>query len=400
MKTIKENKKVFFLLFLITLLFLIADYIIIYKEYQNYNELVNNKISNIISVDSENKDIAIYNILNGNTSSKSAYLEKYNLDSNTSYISLLNKQMKHNLIVNLLLLFSFEFLCLVIIYKCLKRKDKELIDLTLYLQKVNAGKYYLDIKNNEEGSLSKLKNEIYKITINLKETAENNKITKENLATSIADVSHQIKTPLTSINILLENIADNPKMPEETKTKFLNEINKQLKNIEFLSLAILKLSRFDAGVVEFKKSNINLNKILKDTIDSLEALWEIKNLKINRQGNNDVYFIGDYNWEKEAYQNIIKNSIEALPNNGTINISYEMNSLYTKLVIEDNGPGITPNDLKHLFERFYRGTNAKKGSFGIGLNLAKNIIETDNGYITVDSQINKGTKFIIKYITK
>ena len=77
-----------------------------------------------------------------------------------------------------------------------------------------------------------------------------------------------------------------------------------------------------------------------------------------------------------------------------------MNSLYTKLVIEDNGPGITPNDLKHLFERFYRGTNAKKGSFGIGLNLAKNIIETDNGYITVDSQINKGTKFIIKYITK
>jgi signal transduction histidine kinase len=401
MRIIKENKKTFISYFILLIVFLSIDILIMNIQYKKYINIVNNKISNIVNViDDDNKEQEIYEILNSKTNDLPNILNKYNLDSDSSYIKLLNNSMKESIYINISIYVLFMVISFIVLYQNIKKRDNDLHELIEYIKNINNGYYGLEINSNEEGILSKLKNELYKITINLKETAEYSQKKEKNLSVSLADITHQIKTPLTSISILLDNIKDNPKMDNKTKKEFINEISKQTENIKYLSVNLLKLSKFDAGVINFINKKIFVYNLFMDVINNLEVLIETKNVIINLNLDKSIYFEGDFSWEKEAYINIIKNSVEAVSENGIININSEMNSLFTKIIIEDNGKGMDEEDQKHIFERFYKGKNSSKDSYGIGLNLAKNIIEKDNGYITVDSIINKGTKFIIKYIFK
>ena len=308
--------------------------------------------------------------------------------------------MKFNLIANILLIMLFSFLWLIIILFYLKRRDKKIKQITKYINEIKNKKYELNIDENSEDELSNLKNELYKITIMLKEESEISKKDKENLKVSVEDISHQLKTPLTSITIMLDNLKENPNMDENTKQKFIFEISKQIDWINWLVISMLKLSKLDANVVQFYDEKINLNKFITEIIKNLEIPIEIKNQNIIINGDNEAAFVGDYKWQQEAVTNIIKNCIEHNKENGTINIKYEENNLFTKISIKDEGIGIEKEDLKHIFERFYKGKNSTENSVGIGLSLSKNIIEKNNGIILCKSEIGKGTEFIIKYMKK
>ena len=326
-------------------------------------------------------------------------LKKYgiNLDGNNGVLST-DFQMKRNIQINIFIILSFSIIWIIAILIYINRRNKKLNGITQYIHQINNKNYELKIYDNDEDELSYLRNELYKITIMLKEEAEKSKLDKENLKISIQDISHQLKTPLTSIGVMLDNIRDNHNMDENVKQKFIYEINKQIDGMNFLVISLLKISKLEAGVEQFEKNKISVNKLIKEALSNLEIPIEIKNHNIIVNGKENVCFYGDYRWQLEAITNIIKNCIEHTQNNKNIFITYEENNLYTKIKIKDEGEGIAKEDLIHIFERFYKGKKSSNDSFGIGLALSKTIIEKDNGYITCNSVENDGTEFIIKYM--
>lgn len=379
-----------------------------YNQYKKVTITANEKIAEIIgTIIKEEPEIdtrTIIETLNSKQDTEEyqkgqTELAKYGIDINeTNSIILIQNQMRQNLISNIILIIVFSILWMIIIFEYLKRRDKKINQITQYINEIKNRKYELDINENSEDELSNLKNELYKITVMLKEESEISKKDKENLKMSVEDISHQLKTPLTSITIMLDNLKDNPNMDENTKQKFIFEISKQIDWINWLVISMLKLSKLDANVVQFYEEKINLKKFIDEIVKNLEIPIEIKNQQIVIEGNEKASFIGDYKWQQEAVTNIIKNCIEHNKDNGKIYIRYEENTLFTKIAIKDEGEGISKEDLKHIFERFYKGQNSSENSVGIGLALAKNIIEKNKGMISCKSELDKGTEFVIKYM--
>ena len=406
-----ENKNIKYLIIPMIILTITASITITIQTIQQYKAVtitLNEKIAEIMGKISEsNPEIdsrEIIEILNSAKNTEQyekgqTELSKYGIEiDKINSIKLIENQMKTNLKLNILIIVLFSILWMTIIVLYLRKRDKKIKQITNYINQIKNKKYDLNIEENTEDELSNLKNELYKITIMLKEESEISKKDKENLKMSVEDISHQLKTPLTSITIMLDNLKDNPNMEEKTKQKFIFEISKQVEWINWLVISMLKLSKLDANVVQFYDEKINLNKFIGEIIKNLEIPIEVKNQKIIIDGNENVSFIGDYKWQQEAITNIIKNCIEHNANNGTIYINYEENSLFTKITIRDEGEGIPKEDLKHIFERFYKGKNSSENSVGIGLALAKNIIEKNNGMINCKSELDKGTEFVIKYM--
>ena len=406
-----ENKNIKYLILPMIILTITASITITIqtiKQYKAVTITLNEKIAEIMGKISEsNPEIdsrEIIEILNSAKNTEQyekgqTELSKYGIEiDKINSIKLIENQMKTNLKLNILIIVLFSILWMTIIILYLRKRDKKIQQITNYINQIKNKKYDLNIEENTEDELSNLKNELYKITIMLKEESEISKKDKENLKMSVEDISHQLKTPLTSITIMLDNLKDNPNMEEKTKQKFIFEISKQVEWINWLVISMLKLSKLDANVVQFYDEKINLKKFIGEIIKNLEIPIEVKNQKIIIDGNENVSFIGDYKWQQEAITNIIKNCIEHNENNGTIYINYEENSLFTKITIRDEGEGIAKEDLKHIFERFYKGKNSSENSVGIGLALAKNIIEKNNGMINCKSELDKGTEFVIKYM--
>ena len=406
-----ENKNIKYLILPMIILTITASITITIqtkKQYKAATITLNEKIAEIMGKISEsNPEIDSREIIEILNSAKNTEqyekgkkeLSKYGIEiDKINSIKLIENQMKTNLKLNVLIILLFSILWMTIIILYLRKRDKKIKQITNYINQIKNKKYDLNIEENTEDELSNLKNELYKITIMLKEESEISKKDKENLKMSVEDISHQLKTPLTSITIMLDNLKDNPNMEEKTKQKFIFEISKQVEWINWLVISMLKLSKLDANVVQFYDEKINLNKFIGEIIKNLEIPIEVKNQKIIIDGDENVSFIGDYKWQQEAITNIIKNCIEHNANNGTIYINYEENSLFTKITIRDEGEGIPKEDLKHIFERFYKGKNSSENSVGIGLALAKNIIEKNNGMINCKSELDKGTEFVIKYM--
>lgn len=379
-----------------------------YNQYKKITTIANQKIAEIIgTIIKENPEIdtrTIIKTLNSKQDTEEYQkgqeeLKKYGININeANSIIAVQNQMKQNLVLNILLIIVFSILWMAVIFVYLRKRDRKINQITQYINQIKNRKYDLDINENSEDELSNLKNELYKITIMLKEESDISKKDKDNLKMSVEDISHQLKTPLTSITIMLDNLKDNPNMDENTKQKFIFEISKQIDWINWLVISMLKLSKLDANVVQFYEEKINLKKFIEEIIKNLEIPIEIKNQQIIIEGNESASFVGDYKWQQEAVTNIIKNCIEHNKENGKIYIKYEENTLFTKITIRDEGEGMTKEDLKHIFERFYKGQNSSENSVGIGLALAKNIIEKNNGMISCKSELDKGTEFVIKYM--
>lgn len=295
----------------------------------------------------------------------------------------------------------FLLLCggiLVMLFAYQKQRDRQIEALTVYIRRIEQGIYTLDMEENREDELSGLKNELYKITVMLKEAADLSYKQRKALADSVSDISHQLKTPLTSCMVLLDNLSESEHMEEATRRKFLSEITRQLTNVNWLIVTLLKLSRMDAGVVEFRQELFELQSLIDKVFENLAMLAEWKEVVLQQEGNTNVRICGDMHWIGEAIMNLVKNAIEHSPAKAAVLIRVEDNAVYTAISVIDSGIGIPEEEQAHIFERFYRSSTAKENSVGIGLALCKEIIERQNGYITLTSEPGQGTEFIIKFI--
>lgn len=284
---------------------------------------------------------------------------------------------------------------LIIIFTVVtKRRYKNLNDLNDYLSLVCKGIYDMNIDDNTEGELSILKNNLYKVITLLQSQNEYLKNDKLYLADSIADISHQLKTPLTSMMVMCE-LLENEENPDK-RQEFVSVINNQLSKMKWLITNILKISKLDADATEFKREEVSLLSVLDDSLKPFALTAELKNIVI-QNGANDFLFNGDESWTVEAISNIVKNCLEHTNDGGKITIASESTNLYNKLTISDNGCGIAEEDLPHIFERFYHGKNSSKDSVGIGLALAKTVFEKENASVSVESEQGRGSVFEIRF---
>mgnify|MGYP004541298149 CR=1 FL=1 len=402
----RNLKKVIVQTILGTITAIIVFTAILKLQYKSYEAIVNNTIINIISnirekypQASEEEIISILQNKDNADKNSEGYnmIKKYGYKDNISYIRELEEKEKNLIKVDALVIFlTGAIIALIIIIKK-EENNAEIEKLITQLNKINNGNYELKIEENTEGELSKLRNELYKTTILLKEAAINSEKEKNNLSNSIADISHQLKTPITSIRIMLDNIEENPNMDDSTREEFIEEISKQVNWISSLVISLLKLAKFDAGAIVMRDEKINLNKLIDNVLDNIAILIDVKNINVKKKIDSDIYINADYNWQLEALTNIIKNAIEHSKQGSTIYIYVENNLVFTRLRIKDDGEGINKKDIKHIFERFYKGEGSAESSIGIGLSLAKTIIEKENGTIKVQSEKGRGTEFIIEY---
>ncbi len=386
----------------IVLLFIIIFVVVIKMQNKVYSKIVNEKINDIINNVMEKypevKEEDILKIINNRDDSSENILEKYGYDDELSYIKELRENINKNLINTAVLIGIFGIASLSIFMRYVLIQEKELKEINEYIKEVNNKNYSLKIEDNKDGELSRLRNELYKTTVILREAAENSEEEKEKLSIAIADISHQLKTPLTSIRIMLDNISDNPDMPQEIREDFIQGISKQVEHMSSLVISLLKIAKFDAGTIKMENEEIDAKKLIDSVINNLAILIEIKEIEVITKIDEKAIFIADYKWQQEALTNILKNAIEHSQPKSNIYIIVENTSIFLKIKIKDEGQGIEQKDLKHIFERFYRAKNCNEDSIGIGLSLAKTIIEQNNGYIKATSEVGKGTLFEIKYI--
>ena len=381
-------------------LFVLFLFLNIY-EYKTYTKNFNNKISAIINVIKKDypkiTDKEIIKIINNDTLKTNDFFNKYGIDVNNKSILIKNDRDYHKfLAINLSFLTITVVILLIIYIRYNYKKEKDIKDIIKCIEQINKKNYEIQIDSISEDELSILKNEIYKTTIMLKEAAENSSKDKLNLKKSLEDISHQLKTPLTSILVMLDNIIEDSNMEEKIRNDFIVDIKRNVLNINFLVQSLLKLSKFDANAIHFVKRENDLKTIIEESIKNVSTLCDLRNINIKLNIKENSKIICDDKWQIEALTNIIKNAIEHSKNNSNIIINIENNNVYSMIEVIDFGEGIAKKDIKHIFERFYRCKNTKTDSIGIGLALAKTIIEEDKGTISVES--NKlETKFIIKY---
>ena len=277
------------------------------------------------------------------------------------------------------------------------KRHKELEELNDYLTRILSGETTLPPLENKEGELSILRSNIYKAVSRLINVKDYEKESKINLANSLADISHQLNTPLTSITVMNDLLRDETE--EKKRQEFIEIQSAQIEKMNWLVQNLLKISRIDAGSVTLKQEKISLKELVDLSLEPLLVLLELKKINvINEEGGAaDVLINCDKKWTAEAFTNIIKNCAEHMDEGGKLSVSYEDNNIYCLVRIEDNGSGIAREDLPHIFERFYRGKNSSADSVGIGLALSNTIIEKQKGEILVESEEGVGTVFTVKF---
>lgn len=400
----KDNIKIFLVLSLIlvaiVILFSISILNIQYKSYksQMYNSL--SAITSVLIAENPEKEVEIINavksINENEVENGKKILAKYGIGENSTIeVEQIGKIINQNKAINILIFVLGFSLLIVLFVVFLALRERKIKNITQYLKDLQNNIYSLKIEENTEGELSELQNQIVKITIMLNKQAETMKKDKKELSVALSDISHQIKTPLTSINIMLDIIKED-EIDENLKREYLHQITKQLDSINWLITVILKLSRLESGMVEFAREDIDVKILLEDIKKQMAVALEIKNQNLYLKVQANCHMIGDYNWTKEALTNIVKNCIEHTAENKNIYIEVEENCLYLQIIIKDEGEGISKEDLPNIFKRFYKGKDSSKESFGIGLALAKTIIEKQNGEIRVQSKIGEGTQFRIR----
>lgn len=364
---------------------------------KNYNRKIVQIISQVKDEYPDFDEDKLMNIINSDKVDLSL-LKKYSINIDEDSLILENNKEYHkSLFINIVFLMITIIILILAFLRFNSKKDKEINEITKYIEEINRKNYKLNIDEMAEDELSILKNEVYKTTIMLKEAAENSNKEKLQLKDSLSDISHQLKTPLTSILIILDNLIDDPDMDKEIREDFIRDIKMEITNISFFVQSILKLSKLDTNTVDFIEEKTYIKDIVDEVVKNLSTLCDLRNIKIITKYKENAKIICDFRWQLEAFSNIIKDCIEHSKDNTSILIEVDENNVYSQVVIRDNGTGIDKEDLPHIFERFYKGKNSSNESCGIGLSLAKSIIEKNNGNIYVKSKVGKGSTFTIKY---
>lgn len=334
-----------------------------------------------------------------NLKSAETLLKKYGIDMEKDSAVLSNeKALKGALWLDIFLvvLFAGGFcLYIVLIRFSFKRQVRQAAD---YLRRINQGDYRLVMADSTEGEISILKGELYKTAIYLRESAENAKADKFLLKDALSDISHQLKTPLTSLSINLENLEGNPDMASENRSRIMRRAKRDVDNISHMVQAILKLSRLEADVVEFDEKDTLLSEIVSEAADNVMALCDLRDIRlsIDEGSDKDACIHADAYWQCEAITNIVKNAVEHAESE--VKIGFYRYEMYAEITVQNDGEAISDEDKKHIFTRFYSG---------IGLSLAEAIVRHDNGYILVEdckkdvlNEKNEcsGTRFVVRYL--
>ena len=390
----KTIKKVLITIVLFLLLFIVINYI----EYRLYNKNYNDKLisisNNIKDKYPSIKDSEIISLIIEDNNKENIFIN-YGYQNEDIVISKNNSAFNKYIIIDVLIFIVFSIIITFLYLKHNKKKDEEIEAIIKLIEEINHHNYNFDIDIENEDELSILKNEIYKTTIMLRTIADNSIKDKKYLKDTLEDISHQLKTPLTSIVINLDNIMDN-QLDKESEELFLRKIKKDVYNIKLLVDNLLKLSKFDVNRVTYQRKEEYIKDIIDACIDNVSSLADLKNIKIVVTGSIYDKIICDKMWQTEAITNIIKNAIEHSYTGETVYITYKSCKTYNSIMITNRGNTISSNDKKHIFDRFYKSETANSDSVGIGLSLAKAIIQNDNGMILLESEDNV-TKFIIKY---
>lgn len=276
-----------------------------------------------------------------------------------------------------------------VLFNTMRKRERERIEvLTRYLERLNLGREVTILPNNED-SFSGLQDEIYKTVTTLYKTREEAVAVKENYADNLANIAHQMKTPLTSMSLMTQLLK------EDLREEYIEQLQKQIERLTKLEEALLLLSRIDAGVLALEKENVDVYTMLILAVEGLEELSVTKGCEIKLENRGVVSFMGDMEWSIEAFSNLIKNCMEYAKSQVTI--EYSQNPLYTEIKVWDDGEGFAKQDISHIFERFYRGSRAREGGIGIGLALAKSLILIQNGCIEAKNLSSYGACFVVRF---
>ena len=364
---------------------------------QNNQAIVGNIVSKYPELEKDIVSVITQAKNKENTDLGAKVLQKYNYDSSTnlSQEPIVQNNIYKMLKINILFI-TFVFLCLITIsFYFFIKIYRDIKDMTDYVYHSSEGREYQMKNKNQEGQMGLLKTELMKMTTVLKEKVALLHSEKIFLNDTISDISHQLKTPMTSLMLLTDLMYND--LDKEKKIEFLDRTNAQLSRMDWLIKSMLKLSKLEAKVIDFKTDKVNINELIKRSISPLIVPIELRNISLNINGDKEASYIGDIEWSSEALGNIIKNCVEHTKEGGTLDITYEENPIYSEIIIKDNGEGIDKDDIQNIFKRFYKGKNSKSDSVGIGLAMAKSIIESQNGDIYVKSKKNRGSEFHITF---
>ncbi len=275
------------------------------------------------------------------------------------------------------------------------KRYRAISDLSGQVDGILHGEYNVNLVPDEEGELAVMSSELSKMTLRLREQSERLEKDKQYLSDSLADISHQLRTPLTSIRMIVSRLSGN--QSTEQQQADIRKIDILLDRTQWLISTLLKIARLESGTVQFTQESILVENIIRDTLEPLEILMDLKDIQLSCNVEKKAVIVGDRLWTIEAIGNILKNCIEHCVNGGKLDIRSTENPIYTEIVIADNGSGFSEKDMSHLFDRFYRGNNAGKESAGIGLNLSRMIIAKQNGIIKAENRSSGGAQFTIRF---
>ena len=286
-------------------------------------------------------------------------------------------------------------LILLVMYIDARKRFNAMEQLSTELDEILHDNSRFLITECEEGELAILSSSIRKMTLKLKEQASNLTDEKKVLTDAIADIFHQMRTPLTSMRLSCSMLSEED-LPYEERIRFVRGIKKQLERMQWLVETLLKMSKIEAGTVTFKRERLDAKELVQKACEPLLIPLELRDIKLQIT-TNDAGLTGDMDWLAEAVGNIVKNCMEHTPEGGQISINAEENAIYTVLTIEDTGKGFDKNDIAHIFERFYKGKNSGSESVGIGLALCRTIITGLDGTIKAENGKNGGARFEIRF---
>lgn len=272
---------------------------------------------------------------------------------------------------------------------------RKISELNVQLDQILHCNDNLKLEDFDEGELSVLKNEINKLLSRLREQGEALQKDKSYLADSIADISHQIRTPLTSVSLIADMLSQ-PHLQDKQRLELTEELTGLLLRIDWLITSLLKISRLDAETVSFRSEEISVSKLIEAAAKPLMIPMDLKEISFSANADN-AKFVGDFEWSTEALSNILKNCIEHIPPKGTLTVTAIENPIYTEINVQDSGCGFDKEDMPHLFERFYKGKSSSKNSIGIGLALCRMIVAKQNGTVKAANRHEGGAEFTLRF---
>lgn len=383
--------KIMILIIILLLSFIFSISMLDRKENMLFNKLL--PVVGVISEYSGELEIQIMKQLKSGTSQYSIagkdILNKYGY-KNGRFIFIKDKTT--SILLSLIFSFGITFLCFISMEVINRNKKRNTNRLREYLEEINKGNYYININIDEDFAIAS--DELYKTVLTLRELKEKAIKDKVNLKDNIADISHQLKTPITSINLMTQLLEDGESKNENQE--YIDKLKKQIERLELLTNSLLTMSKLDADIKQFKEEIVDLNNIINLTMETVIPLIEKKAIEISIVGE-DAYIKGDIHWLIEAFLNIIKNCIEHTDYGGQISITISSNPIFKEIMIEDNGIGFVKEDIPYIFDRFYKGKNSDKDSIGIGLSMSKAIIEKHGGEIIAENKTDGGARFKIKF---